>query len=281
MALRVDADSGSTIRVEHLESSRGFIYCWSAVPAEASACVVVCSGVLGDFMANYARERALGKDLASRSIGVVRFHYIGEGNSDGHRADMTFSSLVDDTRSVLHYTGGLGFSDVALVGSRIGAAVAAAVASDHPAAPLAMWEPVADPRRYLTEGYRAKRMSELAQENATEPTDWRAELAEHGVIDLLGYDVHARFVESFQEVNLTSLLAEHAGPVLIARFREAAKRRDRLAEELTARGVEVERVSFEVREPWWFDRETNPDSGELIPATTRWLADNLARRTVQ
>lgn len=278
MAARVDADSGVTIRVEHLDTESGFIYCWSAVPAKATSCVVVCSGVLGDFMANYARERALGRDLAANDLGVVRFHYVGEGNSDGDRADMTFSTLVDNTRSVLQHARTMGFSEFAFVGSRIGAAVAATVATDLPSAPLAMWEPVSDPQRYLTEGHRAKRMSQLARESAPAPTDWRAELAEHGVIDLLGYDIHQRFVESFQDVDLAALLEDHPRPVLIARFRAGTKGRDRLADDLMARGLDIERVFFDVTEPWWFDRETDPDSGDLIPATTRWIATQLARR---
>lgn len=228
-------------------------------------------------MANYHRERLLGQQLASCGIAVMRFHYVGEGNSDGVRADMTFASLCENTEAVVDHGRSLGFSDFAFIGSRIGAAVAARTAASNSTTPLAMWEPVSDPRRYMTEGHRAQRMSQLAQESASEATDWRADLAEHGVTDILGYDIHREFVDSFEGVDLVSMLEGHTGPVLIARFRSAAKTRDKLADDLLAQGLAVDRVFVDVTEPWWFDRETDPDSGDLLPATAQWIESRLAR----
>ncbi len=278
MAVRVDSESGLTKRLEHVDTRHGFIYTWSLVPPDAKCCVVVCSGVFGDFMANYHRERALGRNLASRGIAVIRFHYIGEGNSDGDRSEMTFTTLCENTRAILEYAESLGFTDFGLVGSRVGALVAAQAASWLPTVPLVLWEPITDPIRYLTEGQRAKKMSQVARSESAASaasTDWRAELNEQGVIDLLGYDIHLNFVESFEGVDLSSSLGRHGGPILLARFHGSAANRDRLMEDLSSDGRSVDRVFFDVAEPWWFDRETRPESGELLPATTRWLEANL------
>ncbi|MCA1735738.1 MAG: hypothetical protein LC739_06415 [Actinobacteria bacterium] len=147
---RVDEKTGVEESLLHVPTRRGRIYAWTALPQDARSGVVVCSSIFGDFTANYHRERLLGLALASRGFGVIRFHYIGEGNSDGERVDMTFSSLCEDTRTMLDHARSMGLTRLAVVGSRVSAPVAA---NSSPGLPLVLWEPVIQPLRFINEAH--------------------------------------------------------------------------------------------------------------------------------
>lgn len=276
LATRVDA-TGVEERLEHVPTARGLLYTWTARPSQPRSCVLVCSSVFGDFTANYHRERLLGRALASLGHGVIRFHYAGEGNSQGERRDMTFSSLCEDATAVFDHAKSLGFTDFALLGTRLGALVAAAVGVTTPSLPLALWEPVTEPLRFVRDAQRARRMSQIAQEREGQSTDWRQELERSGMLDLLGYDVYSPFVESLKDVDLLTILGSKPRLLFIARFRGLPAEKDPLTDALTDRGFAVESESVEVSESWFLQTELVAESRDLITATTGWLHKVLAR----
>jgi hypothetical protein len=276
LATRVDSATGVEERLEHVPTSRGLLYSWTARPPVAQSCVLICSSVFGDFTANYHRERLLGRTLASHGLGVIRFHYAGEGNSLGERRDMTFSSLCDDSRAVLDHAMSLGFSEFALLGTRLGALVAAATVATMPSAALALWEPVSDPLRFITDAQRAKRISRMAQGAGGEADDWRQELERNGVLDLLGYDVYSPLIDSLKHIDLLTLLGSPPRRIFIARFRSQAGAKDSISDALAERGFSVQSGTFGLAESWWFHNELLPESGGLIGATSAWLASALA-----
>jgi hypothetical protein len=270
LATRVDA-TGVEERLEQVPTARGLLYTWSARPRRSQSCVLVCSSVFGDFTANYHRERLLGRALASFGHGVIRFHYAGEGNSQGERRDMTFASLCADSRAVFDHALSLGFSEFAVLGTRLGALVAAATVAPMPSVPLALWEPVTQPLRFVRDAQRARRMSQIAQEREGQSTDWRQELERNGMLDLLGYDVYSPFVDSLKDVDLLTILGSTARPLFIARFRGLASEKDPLADALSDRGFAVESENVDLSESWFLHTELVAESRDLITATTAWL----------
>ena len=271
-AVRVDGQTGVEERLEHVSTERGQMYVWSACPPDSRSCVVICSSIFGDFTANYHRERLLGRTLASRGIGVIRFHHIGEGNSDGDRIDMTFSSLCDDTRAILDFARASGFTQLAAVGTRVAAPVAAA---SSPEIPLVLWEPVVRPLRFIAEANRAKLMSQLAGADGGSVTSWREELQQKGVLDLLGYDVYPPLVDSFTSVDLVAILGQEPRPIFIAGFQSRGSPTGRLASTLEERGFPVTVRNYELNESWWFQSEQIPEVGALVSDTTAWLSEML------
>jgi hypothetical protein len=187
LAVRKDALTGIEERVEHTTTPRGLLYSWTARPPGSSSCVLICSSLFGDFSANYHRERTLGIALAAKGIGVVRFHYTGEGNSQGDHSDMTFGTLCADATAVVEHARKLGFTRFAALGTRLGGFVAAAVMLS---APLALWEPISKPLDFIAEAQRARRISQVAQDKEGNGGDWRQELTHNGRLDLLGYEVY-------------------------------------------------------------------------------------------
>lgn len=278
-AVRVDGVTGVEERLEHVATPRGLIYSWTARPPQAKSCVLVCSSVFGDFIANYHRERLIGRLLASRGHGVVRFHYSGEGNSQGQRRDMTLSTLCDDAGAVLEHAESLGFSKFAVLGTRVGALVAAETVSALPSSvPLAVWEPVDDPLRFLADAQRANRMSRAAQGGGGSAGDWREELAQNGVVHLLGYDVYPAMIESLENVGFLTMLGAQPRDVMVARFAAKEGAPDPIRDVLVERGFSVHYDSYGLTESWWFHSERAPESNSLIAATVDWLSASLLER---
>lgn len=269
--VRVDTETGVEERLEYVPTRRGRLYTWTALPPHARSCVVICSSIFGDFTANYHRERLLGYELTSRGFGVIRFHYTGEGNSEGDRSAMTFSSLCDDTGAILDHAGSKGFTDLAVVGTRVAAVVAAASVASIAASPLVLWEPVVQPLRFIAEANRAKLMSDLAQASGGSRASWREEMAQKGVLDLLGYDVYPALVDSFTGLDLVTVLGQGPRPVFIAGFQGTSTSTARLAATLNERGFEVTTQVYELKESWWFQSEQAPEVGALVSDTATWL----------
>jgi hypothetical protein len=278
-AIWLDPATGVEERLEHVWTPRGQLYTWAARPPLARSCVVVCSSVFGDFTANYHRERLLARELVSKGVGVIRFHYAGEGNSQGERRAMTFSSLREDTKAVVDHGVSLGFTEFGFLGTRMGALVAASAAVSLPSVPIALWEPVVDPLRLVADAQRAKRMSQLAQEGGgAETSDWRRDLDRNGMLDLVGYDVYPPLLHSLMDVDLLTTLGSTPRRVLIVRFRGKPGAPDPLASALLERGFSVQSEVVDLSVAWWFQDEQVSDGGDLVTMTAVWLSSALSEK---
>jgi hypothetical protein len=188
---------------------------------------------------------------------------------------MTFSSLCDDAAAVMDHAASLGFTEFAVLGTRVGALVAAATVASMPATPLALWEPVADPIRFVADAERARRMSRLAKGGGGPTNGWREELDRNGVLDLVGYEVYPPLIDSLENVDLASILGSVPRRVFIVRFRGKAGA-DPLADALVERGFAVQTGMFGLSEAWWFHEAVVPESGDLVTSTTAWLTNALS-----
>jgi hypothetical protein len=191
---------------------------------------------------------------------------------------MTFSTLCDDSQAILDYASSLGFTDFALLGTRIGALVAAATAKTRQATPLALWEPSVDPMRSIIEANRAKLISRAARGGVERLPGWQEELEINGVLDLLGYDVYPALLESLQGLDLLTILGLEPRQIFIADFKGGTTPSS-LVQELLKRDFSVESGTFDLSESWWFQNELVGRSDELIEATTAWLRGVLPEKS--
>jgi hypothetical protein len=184
---------------------------------------------------------------------------------------MTFMTMCDDAETVLAHARSLGFERLGLLGTRLGALVAATTAAAMDSPPLVLWDPVSDPLGFIKEARRAKKMTELAQESVGVTRDWREELAQNGVLDLLGYAVYGRLIESLQGLSVSACIGARQNPLFMASFRTRDATMDRLADELAARGVPVEFSHFGAPDSSWLPSENVFEHLELIDATSGWF----------
>jgi alpha/beta superfamily hydrolase len=249
--------------------------------------LLVCSPVLTDFGANYRREVELARRLAARGIAVQRYHPRGVGHSDGDRLDLTVESLVADAATALeHLSSWSGAVPTAVLGTRLSALAAAAVAGDRP---LALWQPVTDVRSYLREGLRARSVHRLGHgaPPAGAVPDVAAELAEHGFADLLGIPVGPGLLAAGglagspparAGAGLREAVASGRGPVLLLQFGtapELAPAYRSVVDAWTAAGRSVTATPCPSDETWWFVPDRSADSASVVDLTAYWVLGEL------
>jgi hypothetical protein len=246
--------------------------------------LVICPPLHAELMTNYRNEVILGDALASSGVAVQRFQYRGTGNSDGDPKDMTFDSMLEDALAAaawLRQVSGAG--EVAFLGTRFGALIAAAAAR-HEGAPLALWEPVTDAATYFREAFRARLVYELrrggggrfSRETLVE------DLRRHGWIDIMGYPVGQALYEGSMHRTLGAAGDRFNRVLLIQLSSPGATLRVRYVELQRAwseRGAQVETHVVPDTPTWWFfterwePQESRPAVRRLVSLTTDWMVD--------
>lgn len=268
----IPADSGDLFAVFH-------------DPAEAAVLgVVVCPPLLAEAVRNQRRELILAWELSAAGIAAVRFHYAGSGHSQGDPTTLSFAGLVDDAVAAAEtLRTRTGVSQVAFVGTRLGALVAAGAAARFEGAPMVLWEPPLNLQRYFTEVFRARVIGMFKRGEAA-PQSQKSlleEMERNGSVDIAGNPLGQALYRSTIDLNLDQLLTA-AGPrrVLIVQMSVKPELRAPLAALVAARtgdGQTVEAVVVPHDEAWWFGAtgrtivETSSDSLEAIPLTVEFI----------
>jgi hypothetical protein len=234
---------------------------------DATRGLVVCPPLHIEATRTYRREHLLGWELARRGIAVQRFHYRGTGHSTGDLAEVDLDGLVEDAlwaaerlraRADVH--------QVSVLGTRLGALVAARAAASLPGAGLVMWEPAIDIDRHLQEVFRARLLSDMRHGAVTGRTGAQliAELEQASSLDVLGYPITARLRRSFLGVTLDAVVPTDPRSILVVQLgRKPALRAELSAvvDGWRARGHEVATRAIVDPTGWWFG---NSDRGQTI-----------------
>lgn len=285
---RVDSRTGVRERVAFVPRGPGDeqVFMCSYEPAgEPIGGVLICSSILPDFLANYQREVNLARSLAAAGLSVVRFHYSGNGNSDGSSADVTLSSLeADACWAAQELARWLPDRPVAFVGTRWGVLSAAAAAHDESAAPLVLCEPVTDFSRYFQDALRVRAMSAIATGKSRKGARQLSELlARDGYVDIVGNVIHQALFDSTIGVDPGTVLATGTPhPGLLVQFGGTELRGPNraLEQQLVDSGWKVETKTVDVVENWWFKAGVRTQALEsLNDVLVTWLVGQLQPTT--
>jgi hypothetical protein len=273
-------------RAERFRVNLGFsdsgLFTATALPfVTPRAIVVVCPSLLHDLLRNYRREVLLARRLAYHGIVAVRFHYQATGNSLGGEADdLGFADLVRDARETL----GALLSEhegvpAAVFGARFGALVAMAVASEQPAMPVALWDPVPDGVTWLKGIARDERAAALVDRLSVDPSDTAAS-------DRLGSGerLPSRLLDECETINLAALVGPHPAPVFVAELSIADRKRSTGTAVDALRRVVPDLVvaGFPDEGSWAPGQRTPPRENPLEPwplldHTVAWLDHHAVR----
>jgi hypothetical protein len=267
-------DDGVTEEVEFFGDDALLFGCRHVPAGDVRAGLVVCSPILSDFGANYQREVRLGRRLAAEGVVVQRFHPRGVGQSDGEGTDVTLTSMIEDAQlAVAHLRQRYDVEVIGLLGTRFGALSASSVAAELGGAPVVLWEPTVDPRRFIREGLRARSVHLLKRAGAG-PEDPESELASRGYVDLLGLPVGRELFTTAGGNELTARLGERPRPVLLVQLDPRDELRDEyreLAERWSAAGLSVTTRCCPCDEAWWFVPDRLAPMAEVLDTTVDWL----------
>jgi hypothetical protein len=287
---RVDEATGVREIVEFIESGDERIFACTYLPkAEPLAAVLICSPLLADLHVTYRREVLTGRELAARGFAVQRFHYRGSTNSGGSPEASSLGDLVmDGQRAGERLEQNAGIKPTVVVGTRLGAMVAAKVATIFDASSLVMWSPTLDAAGYFRDvfrGYMIGRLKdgELAGKRASDPV---GRLRREGSLDVLGYPIGRPLYDSFVDRHLIDEMSPRAGGCLLIQVGGNALSSSylRFARQMRGRGTAVDTSVVAGREAWWFGggatlREDEARVAQEVSArTVEWAERNCARR---
>ena len=288
LAMHVDATTATTELAGFVGPGQDQLFVSLALPAgQAVGSVLISSSLFAEGARNYRREVILARELATRGVASLRYHYRGTGYSDGDPAALTFPSMcghaVDAFFELRERCPDV---PLACVGTRLGVLVVAAVARTDPLMPLLLWDPVPTAEAFFQEAIKARRAGGMVSERQVggtaqaEPDPWAA-----GSLDALGYRLPLGLKESLHDAALADLLGPAARTIQILTVvpdYDAAPLAERAAELLrasTSSPVDVRRI--EGRLSWWTSRdswdpdEDHPPTRELIARSADWLLDHL------
>jgi acetyl esterase/lipase len=246
--------------------------------------VIVCPPIHAETARNYRREVLLARNLADRGAAVLRFHYRGAGNSDGHSTELDLETMLDDTRlAVAHIRDMGGVETLAFVGTRLGATAAATAAAENAGSPLALWDPVVEPDRYFRELFRARMMTEIKRGSAkgSSTEQFIDRMDREGSVEVAGYPITRRLFRSARSYPLRDVVVAGLGPVMIIEMNGQERLRKEtvaLAADWRDAGVTVETRLVAHTEAWWFGasaREGTLDARvaaqEIVPPTVDFV----------
>lgn len=163
------------------ERSRLFGVVHAPAGGVARAGVVICPPLGRQYQDSYRGLKLLAQQLCAKGFAVLRFDYLGTGDSTGDQCgDDAVDGYVDSIRTAVSYLRAAGVQTVSLIGLGVGALLAAtAVPSLDGVAGLILWDPVTNGRRYVREQQALYRMTVAAGESDQLPP-------EPDVVPLLG-----------------------------------------------------------------------------------------------
>jgi hypothetical protein len=320
-ATRVDPATGVTESIELVgPPGRKLVVSIQRPPdsaAVAGSGVLVCSSIGNEFLRIYRTEVAMGRRIAAAGSTVARFQYLGTGNSDGDELDLDVAGMVADADAVADLLAERhGITDLAVVGTRFGALVAATVSRTRGGRPLALIEPTLDPKRFFRDGLRAKKMhvakeigeghteagvGEPATSTSTSdpgtPTastlpkastppkekerggEIEQALAERGEVDIMGYRFGRALYASALETRFADCLGDEARPLLVVQLAARPELKgefDRVFTPLSDRGWPVTTSTVVTDETWWFLRDELFAGESYIDVVADWVSATRA-----
>jgi exosortase A-associated hydrolase 2 len=267
------------IKAAFIEGPAGRIFVTARTPVAQGGGSVL---VVPPFAEEMNKSRRMFADLAealrARGIATVIPDLHGTGDSDGEFRDAGWDQWQTDVQRVSDWAAQQGWPVRALLGMRLGCALAAAVAHQlpQPVERTVFWQPVMEGARFLNQFFRLRVAAAMAGTKERESVaDIRAQLRAGSVIEVAGYDLSPRLAEQLEGVRLKELIGPKLG---VLHWMEVVRSADSTLPDASRQAIEMLRESgmslhtdTVCGEPFWASTELVrvPD---LIERTVRTLA---------
>lgn len=214
--------------------------------------------------------------LAADGYPVLRFDYMGQGDSQGEFRDSSLVTALSDVRSAMAQVRLMTRRSVVnLLGLRFGATLASLAAEQDPDVEhVVLWAPVSDGARYMQEFLRINLTTQMAifREIRHDREALVAAMSGGETVNVDGYDLgHALYSEA-AAVKLSSEPKRHQGRCLIAQIDRQPGGRTAADLQQLASSYGRATVTVAQEEPFWkeilrfYDQAPN-----LFTATLEWL----------
>ena len=176
--------------------------------AGLESALLICQSMGHEYMRAHRAVWQLAERAAQRNIHVLRFDYYGTGDSRGRVNAPDWDVWLGDTRAALaELQLRSGLSQVAVLGIRIGALVAAEASRMQPAVrKLVLFDPVTDGAHYLSE-LLATHIAYQRERNRYRPR--KHEFPEADTDEYVGFHVPEGFAQALSSRQLAPMLRGH------------------------------------------------------------------------
>lgn len=192
-----------------IEGNKGPLFCLSFLPPDKSGEIIL---FLPPFAEELNRCRVMvamqARQLATKGIGTLLLDYYGTGDSAGDFAETTWAQWQQDIQSAIAWLRHQGYENISLWGMRLGALLAAYIASQSPSSfgRLLLWQPIVDGNKYLTQFLRI-RLTFLMERGQTNETTQliKSALEQYGKTEIAGYELSAQLFHELDAMQLNKL----------------------------------------------------------------------------
>jgi exosortase A-associated hydrolase 2 len=217
------------------------------------------------------------RQLTRQGYPVLRFDYMGNGDSEGAFNDSSLSTVRSDVECAIDYVRqATGASGVILLGLRWGAMVASLMAEARAdILRLILWEPVVDGAAFMQEILRANLSTQVAvyKEIRRDRAELVTQMERGESVNVEGYELALQMYSEVSAVNLAREQKRFAGPCLVTQI---AAQRARPMPDIPKLAATYHNVTSTVvnEEPFWKEipRWYN-QAPNLFAGTTDWLND--------
>ncbi len=176
--------------------------------------MVICNPLGDDYVRALRALRHLAEDLSAAGFGVLRFDFHGTGDSaaDERAAGRIAAWRHDLGVAIDEARAQTGAAEVAVIGLRLGATIAAQVASGRSdVASVVLWHPFVDGSSFTTETIRMHKMHRML-----EPESFASGPKDHpDGQEALGFFLTNETIEDLKTVDLMTLAHRPAREVLV------------------------------------------------------------------
>ena len=218
--------------------------------------------------------------LAAKGHPVLRFDYMGNGDSDGAFRESSLATAIDDVHAaVRELRRRTNAPAVSLLGLRLGGTIASLAAEDTADLDsLVLWSPIVDGARYMQELLRINLTTQLAvyREIQRDREELVAALRAGETVNVDGYEMALPMYDQVSAVKLAEASKRCQGRCLIAQI---DRQPGRLAPELTTLSEQYANatVVFAQEEPFWKEiARFYEQAPSLFNETHRWLNQSPA-----
>jgi len=218
--------------------------------------------------------------LARRGYTILRFDFMGHGDSDGDFEDSDVDTRLSDIGKAMEFLKKRAeVRDVGLLGLRWGATLSAIWCERNGEADfMILWEPILDGNAYVQQCLRSSLATQMAAYKKVRYTREQMikDLEKGQAVNVDGYLISGSFFRQASAIDLTRMAVEFHGPVLIVRFGSghdigANEGINRLCENYRRTNPNSNLVEV-AEKPFWKDiRLYYQRAGEVFQASLDWL----------
>lgn len=224
-------------------------------------------------MLNFARE------LADEGYAVLRFDYMGNGDSDGKFEESTLETMLSDTQCAIRTLREkvIEVDSVNLLGLRLGGAIAAIYASRNKnVSHLILWDPIINGAAYMREMLRINLSTQAAvYKKILHNTDALIAMMKDGkTVNVDGYEVAWPLYEQVAEIDLLSRDNNIPCRALIVQISRKDGSVSPAFGKMKEKYLSAE-IAVAVEEPFWKEiRQYYSKAENLYQITMDWLNAN-------